>query len=707
VETVNQAISIYPQKTNNSGAVTDQLAHFFFVTGGLPHVPVMSGDTDTQTDSFVIWDSQVQRFIVGDLDFEVDSNGNTVNNGGNALLLAVSKSANPTTLTSADWFFYSITTSEAGVALQDYPGNPGYNADALVVTLNSFDANGNGLHSQINAISINALINGGPLTLNSTYFQTDNNTEFFMRPAIMHDAVPGGPMWFVSASSPTTEDVIRMDNVLSSAPTFTTTTLAVTPYSLAVSPLQPNGQAITSPGFTDSRIMKAAEQNGLLVATQIVSNAAGNLDNAAWYVFNVSSGTPTLQQQGAVSGGPGVYITYPGIDINPKGDIGMSYMQSGTAPGQFLSVYVTGRTPSDAPGTMEAPVLVQAGAGNYVEDNSFFNPSLGFIEYRLGDMSGINVDSDGSFWIANEYANTDAHANWGTAIGHFTLESPISVVLTSATEGQPLTNVPVAIFTDNSGAPLGSYVATIFWGDGSMSVGQVVADSNGTFTVLGTHTYLEEGQYPLTVSVRNATTNLGSASGIVTVADAPLLGSAQVINSQAGTFASNALVAVFTDTDTTIRDPSQYTATIQWFEGNGLSFTSSGSIVRLFGNTFAVYSSSPFSFPVGGLFTVRAVIRDIGGASVTVDSTVNVAHNPSIPPLIPQYAADAAGPVTSPYAAMQDALTNLLTAERLFLLSLVFGTAAEQQHGFANLMNAFTAYQTAIFVFDMSLPGSS
>jgi hypothetical protein len=210
------------------------------------------------------------------------------------------------------------------------------------------------------------------------------------------------------------------------------------------------------------------------------------------------------------------------------------------------------------------------------------------------------------------------------------------------------------------------------------------------------------------VFVQNTANELtGSASGSVSVTDAPLLGSAQVINSQAGAFASNALVAVFTDTDTTIRDPSQYAATVQWSEGNGLSFTSSGSIVRLFGNTFAVYSSAPFSFPVGGLFPVSVQVTDLaGGASVTVNSTVNVAHNPAIPPLVPQDAADAMGPVTNQFAAAQDALTNLLTAERLFLVSLAFGTTAEQQHGFSNLMNAFMAYQVAIFALDMSLPGS-
>jgi hypothetical protein len=128
-----------------------------------------------------------------------------------------------------------------------------------------------------------------------------------------------------------------MDNVLSSAPTFTTTTLAVHPYTdvSKVPPLQPDRSVVTPD--LDSRILKASEQNGLLVAAHSVSVSSSE-DDAQWYVIDVSSGTPRLKQQGDVSGGNNTYITYPAIDINSAGDIGMTYMQSGTdSPTDFLS----------------------------------------------------------------------------------------------------------------------------------------------------------------------------------------------------------------------------------------------------------------------------------------------------------------------------------------------------------------------------------
>ena len=270
----------------------------------------------------------------------------------------------------------------------------------------------------------------------------------------------------------------------------------------------------------------------------------------------------------------------------------------------------------------------------------------------------------------------------------------------------PLNNVPVATFLDNSGVPLSSYSPIINWGDGTTTGGTVVAGSDpGTFVILGSHTYINAGSYTLTVGVSNGRATLGPVSGTVTVADAPLQGFAQALNTETAAYITNGLVAVFTDTDSTQRSPSNYTATIIWNEGNGLTFTSLGTISQLSGNTFTVVGSSPFSFPSGGLFTIQVVIRDFGGATVTVNSVVAVAHNPAIPPLVPQYQSDT-GPNTAEFVALEDSLTNLLNAERLFMLAMVFGTTRQKQGTFGNLVNALFAYETAIFKFDMTLPGS-
>ncbi|MGH9208712.1 MAG: DUF11 domain-containing protein, partial [Acidimicrobiales bacterium] len=200
----------------------------------------------------------------------------------------------------------------------------------------------------------------------------------------------------------------------------------------------------------DSRIQKAAEANNSIVAAHAVS-ISSTQDVIQWYRVDVSSGTPTLADQGRVSAGNNTYLTYPAIDINPTGQIGLTYVRSGTdSSSDFMSTYVTGRTPSDAAGTMEASVLVPAGTGkaNYKDFTS---------GGRAGDLSGINVDPvDGSFWAANEFANTEATANWGTAIANFTVSNPLPSADVAVTASGPSsvtagTNATYTITVTNNG----------------------------------------------------------------------------------------------------------------------------------------------------------------------------------------------------------------------------------------------------------------
>jgi uncharacterized repeat protein (TIGR01451 family) len=399
VETVNQSLAIYNPKGTGASAVTDGLSHFLFTTGGLTRADAGSG----LSDPIVCYDEQIGRFIVGDQDVNFTSHVS-------AFDLAVSKTNNPTSLSTSDWNFYKITTTESGFDA-DYPGNFGYNHDAFVFTLNMFGVTGGG-HVQV--VAVNA-----PNLMNAVSPQTAKNdlNDFSVRPTTMHDSVAGDPMWLVTEHGDNKSiDVIKMSGVLTTSATFAYTNLAVTPYSSTVFPRNPNNTVITN--NIDARIMKAAEANNTIVATHSVAVSATQ-DVAQWYAVNVSSGTPTLAQQGRVSAGVNTYIAYPGIDINPSGQIGMSYMKSGTDTStDYLSMWVTGRVSTDAAGAMETPVMVPAGKGvaNYHDFTS---------GGRAGDLSGINVDPvDGTFWAANEFANTQASANWGTAIANFAPSTP-------------------------------------------------------------------------------------------------------------------------------------------------------------------------------------------------------------------------------------------------------------------------------------------
>src|SRR5262249_41969103 len=151
-------------------------------------------------------------------------------------------------------------------------------------------------------------------------------------------------------------DVFKMTNVLSNSASITPTRLTVTPYLQAVAPLNPDGTAITF--AIDSRIMKSAEANNTIVASHIVA-VSSTQDDAQWYKIDSSGGTPPLADQGRIATGNNTYVTYPGIDINPAGDIGMTYIRQGNDTStDFMSMWVTGRTAFDAAGTMETAVRV-------------------------------------------------------------------------------------------------------------------------------------------------------------------------------------------------------------------------------------------------------------------------------------------------------------------------------------------------------------
>jgi autotransporter-associated beta strand protein len=408
VESVNQEVAIFSPKATGAASVTDQLDHFYATVGGLPAAGTF------YSDPIVVYDDNMPgltattgRFIVGDQNLNTSTDASVFD-------IAVSKSANPTTLTTADWLFYQVNTTESGFS-SDYPGNFGYNNDAFVFTLNQFATSGGTDHATVYSVDASDLVNGVSQAQLHSY--SNDLSDFSVRPTTMHDAPAGSPMWLLSQAGDGKHiNVYAMSPVLSNSAAFPLTTLTVNTYTDVgnVPPQDPSG------GWDfniDSRILKAAEANNTLVAAQAVSLSATE-DAARWYVIDVSSGSPSLTDQGDVSLGNNTYAVYPGIDINSAGDIGMSFMDSGTAAGQFVSMYITGRTAADPLNTMATPVLVPAGTG--VGD---FVNSGG----RGGDLSGINVDpQDGSFWASNEFAAiTGQGFDWGTAVANFTVSTAL------------------------------------------------------------------------------------------------------------------------------------------------------------------------------------------------------------------------------------------------------------------------------------------
>ncbi len=91
----------------------------------------------------------------------------------------------------------------------------------------------------------------------------------------------------------------------------------------------------------------------------------------------------------------------------------------------------------------------------------------------------------------------------------------------SATTGVPFSGV-VATFTDTNTANVpGDFIATINWGDATVTPG-TVAGGSGTFTVSGTHTYTTAGAFTVTVTLADDApgTSTATAAGTANVSTA-------------------------------------------------------------------------------------------------------------------------------------------------------------------------------------------
>jgi hypothetical protein len=201
-------------------------------------------------------------------------------------------------------------------------------------------------------------------------------------------------------------------------------------------------------------------------------------------------------------------------------------------------------------------------------------------------------------------------------------------VAVSAVEGTPFTSA-VTTFTDPGGSePLSDYSATIAWGDGTTVAGRITF-AGGIFTVTGSHTYAEEGSFPVTVTVHHEAAPVVTVSSRARVADAPLTVLAQpglplaFQNVTTGTV----VVATFRDANPGALVWDFRPTSINWGDG-----TVSAGTVQLVaragaGATFRVVGSH--TFVRGGTFHPTVLIPDVGGQRAAAVDTVNVATDVS------------------------------------------------------------------------------
>ncbi len=590
VEAVNTAICI-TDKSGNILMPPEEISNF---------LGAVFGPGDFVGDPYVVYDDQAQRFYFGVVEERFSPNFADFG----LYDFAVSNTANPTQ--ASDWTVFRKITSVArnGTEFPDFP-KMGWNADAVFVSFNWFDANfGDFTDNLVLTIDKNSILHPGfGLNPGLTTYQTEVNTgsdHKILIPARMH----GGPAnleYFVqSADDGKTVNVVTETNYLSANPTFTSTPIAVNPYT-------------DSPGVPeltyqiDDRMLSADWINNRLVAAQDVGLTDG-LNHARWYEFDTSSATPMLIQQGDVSPGAGVSTSYPSIALDPAGDIGLTYVQSASdTDGNVLqtpSMYIAAWAVGDPLNALEPSVLVEPGVAG------------AFPGFRGGDYSATEFDpTDGSFWSAQEYT-ADAYStdDWGTYLANYTVTfGPLiaSVGPTTTPEG----SASVTLTVDGS-----SFTSTYFvqW-DGTSLATHFVSATRLTATVPGS-LLTEDGAFPVTVVDSSWPAAQATSNPVdFTVTEPPLKPGValRLGKAQAGTLFSG-VVATFLDPDLT-KPLDNYAATIDWGD---TTTPTTGTVTALGPGWYQVTAGHTYTVP--GRHAVVVTITDGGLDPVTVTDPVQV-----------------------------------------------------------------------------------
>ena len=177
----------------------------------------------------------------------------------------------------------------------------------------------------------------------------------------------------------------------------------------------------------------------------------------------------------------------------------------------------------------------------------------------------------------------------------------------SASEGQAL-KITLGTFSDsNTATGASAFAASINWGDGT-SGSATVTGRRGDFTVTGSHTFTP-GTYDVVTTITAASANTVEIHTTVTVVGASLKAGTVKVTVDRGT--TNAtVVATFTDSNPLATDPSAYSATINWGDGN----TTSGTVASA-GRGFSVTGSHTYT--TSGTYTLTITITHGDGLVMT------------------------------------------------------------------------------------------
>ena len=234
-------------------------------------------------------------------------------------------------------------------------------------------------------------------------------------------------------------------------------------------------------------------------------------------------------------------------------------------------------------------------------------------------------------------------------------------------------NGNVATFTsdDVPAQPVSNYTATVDWGDGSPIGIGVITQPGGAgtaFFVSASHTYAEDGNYAMTVTVVDTFAGTSVPATIVILVHEALLSMTGAILTATEGSVFNGTTATFQDPPN-IDPPSNYVATIDWGDGT----TTAATITQPGGPGAAYALSGTHTYADEGSFTVTTTAAEATDPTFTISigSPMTVAEADNLAGVPISFSARQSVPFNGPVATFTD--TNVLNVPADFVATINWG----------------------------------
>lgn len=381
----------------SGSAMTTDLDAFF--------LPGFAGTPVVWSFARATYDQAAQRFVV-------IAAARATSSQESKIFLAASDDLNPL----GTWYKKFIPANLDTIGSANYASDLGLGLDEEAIYITSSHNNfSNNVYRDARVHIVNkAQLYGNTATSITAYDPSPAGQEAayrYLAPAQIFGTPPTGTTgtYFVSyngvAGGADFAVVTRVANPLGSA-TFSPTTLNVGDIDQGgLLPDAPQSGTATGIETGDREVGNAVWRNNHLYFASTVNPVAGadaGQATAHWFNVDTTAATPTLTDQGDISGTSGLSTFLPAVSVDIDGNLAVAY--SGSEAGDFVKGYYAARLATDPAGTIQAQVEINPAP---TPENTYIN--LDGTVNLWGPSAAIGLDPAGrGFYAYSAFATNPA-----------------------------------------------------------------------------------------------------------------------------------------------------------------------------------------------------------------------------------------------------------------------------------------------------------